>query len=204
MARNKKTLLDYVLKNIENNESKKVKGVIGIIEKPEDFSTILTILAGREDKNFSSKVDYYESLFERFLLISDLFNPTKLKKKDWHSWTVIFSEMSNILWGCRNNFNPLIWINAINKIYEISFETMGRVEPNNSSDTSECGNCSKLFSNLFSHLSEHASTDDLSRLKLPSLDKIIDIYQKQVKVDWTNCHYRSVIESKFFPLENTM
>lgn len=194
MARKGLSLEQYLLKSLANKKPKKVKGVIGMLIEPEDFLTVLAVLDG-QDKNVLETVNFYETLFRCFRLNGHLVD-CYMTKQEWHDWTVVLLELSNVLWKFREKFDRGSWLETNKKIYEIMFEVLKSFD-SGKRDHKECKYCSRLLSNTLSNLI-YAKESDIIDLHLPPLDKIKEVCEKNVGLNWYYLTCGPVIESKIY------
>lgn len=194
MARKKKrSLMNYLTNSIKDQMPKRVKGVIGMLVDPEDFLTVLAVLGG-QDKDIPETIKFYEALFRRFR-INTRFVDGYLTKKEWHNWTIVFLEISKVLWKLREKFEPKYWFETNKKIYEIPFKVLKDFD-SGKRDRKECEHCSRLFSTIFFNLVSYAKTGDIRGLGLPSLEEIKRVCEKNVGLSWDHLTYSNLIEEK--------
>lgn len=170
---------------------KRIKVVIGMLAEPKDFLTVLTVLDGQDRKN-PETIDFYETLFRRFRLNSHLID-CYLVKQEWHEWTVVLLHFSNILWKLRGEFEPVQWLETNKKIYEITFNILKSFDSEKRGHR-ECKHCSKLFSTILSNFTTYGKRSDIDELLLPSVDKLKEICEKNVGLDWYYLTCGSLIE----------
>lgn len=190
MLRKESLLKGDILENLDSE--KKLKEVIETLTEPEDFLNVLAVLDGK-DKNISETADSYEALLRRFKIISPLIN-CYTAKEEWHAWTVALLELSNVLWKSRDKFDQSLWLEANKKIYEIMFKVLKSFD-SDKRDHKECKHCSRLFSNMLSNLI-YAKENDINDLHLPPLDKIKEVCEKNVGLNWYYLTCGPIIEEK--------
>ena len=193
MARKKRSLVKYLTNSIKSQLPKRVKGVIGMLVEPEDFLTVLVVLDG-QDKNIPETIKFYEAFFRRFRLNSHLVD-CYLTKKEWHDWTVVLLETSNVLWKLREKFEPNYWLETNKKIYETTFNILKSFD-SEKRNHKECKHCYRLFSTIFSNLASYGTDNDIKKLRLPSLDKIKEVCEKNVGLNWHFLTYGDIVEEK--------
>jgi len=158
VARKRLSFKNYLLKILADKKPKRVKGVIGILVEPEDFMTVLTVLGG-QDKNIPETIQFYEAFFRRFRLNSHLVD-RYLTREDWHNWTEILIEMSNVLWKLRDKFEPDMWLETNAKIYEVTFINL--YSDSKYSESGLCFVCLRLFTKVLFNFANHAREGDKS------------------------------------------
>ena len=193
MARKKRSLMKYLTNSIKGQMPKRVKGVIGMLVEPEDFLTVLAVLDG-QDKNSPETIKFYEAFFRRFRLNSHLVD-CYMTKEEWHDWTVVLLETSNVLWKLREKFDQSSWLETNKKIHEITFKVLKSFD-SEKRNHKECKHCSRLFSSIFSNLATYGKDSDIKELCLPSLEKIKEVCEKNVGVSWHFLTYSSTVEEK--------
>lgn len=171
MARKMMSLKDYLLRNLATGESKRVKGIIGMLTKSEDFITVLSLLSG-QDKDRLETIQYYEVLLGRFRSNSHLVNDY-ISNKEWHNWTEVLIEMSNVLWKWRDKFEPNMWLKTNAKIYEVAFGNFKDDEKY--SEEGLCFMCSRLFTEILRNFACHAREGDKTSDFHISSEKIQEI-----------------------------
>lgn len=177
----KTSLLKKHLSNLTEKRFKKIKNVIGMLVGPKDFLTILTVLDG-QDKNIPDTIHFYEALFRRFGLNSHLVDGY-MTKEEWHNWTVVLLELSNVLWKFREKFEPCMWLETNKRIYEITFKILKSFDSEKRSHK-ECKPCSTLFSVILSNFTSYREEGDIEKLKIPSVDTLKWICEKNVGRSW--------------------
>ena len=193
MARKAPSLDRYILKAISDKKPKRVKGVIGMLVEAKDFLDVLTVIDA-QDKNIPETIQFYEAFFRRFRLNSHLVD-CYLTKQEWHDWTVVLLELSNVLWKLREKFEPDYWLETNKKIYEITLNILKNFD-SEKRNHKECKHCSRLFSSIFSNLAIYGKDSDIKELCLPSLEKIKEVCEKNVGVSWHFLTYSSTVEEK--------
>ena len=192
VSRKKMSLAKYLANNIKGRKPKRVKGVIGMLIEPEDFMTVLAILSG-QDKNLSEIIQLYEVLFRRFRLNSHLIDGYMIKE-EWHVWTEVLIEMSNVLWKWRNKFKPNIWLETNAKIYEVAFRNF-KDDAKYSQNGGLCFMCSRLFTEVLFNFASHAREGDKSGDFHISSEKVKEI-SKKIGTRWDSVTHANIIEDK--------
>lgn len=173
---------EYLSKKISNGAYKKVKCVIlTLSNNPKHFLTALAVL-GAQDKNISETIQFYEVLFRRFRLNSHLVD-SYMAKEEWHTWTVVLLELSNILWKFREKFEPSSWLETNKKIYELTFKTLKSFD-SQKRDHKECKCCSRLFTTILSNFTDYGKKLDFQNLHFPPLGILVEICEKNIGRKW--------------------
>ena len=183
----------YLSKSLTDKKPKRVKGIIGNLFEPKDFLTVLTMLDG-QDKTISETIDFYEALFERFGFRSQFIDGYMIKK-EWHNWTIVLLHLSNILWKSREKFEPKPWLETNKRIYEITFKILKSFD-SEKRDHRECKHCSDLFSVILFNFTSYGRGGDIDELRLPSVDKLKEICEKNVGLNWYYLTCGRIFEEK--------
>ena len=191
MARKKRSLIKYLFSNIKGQKPKRVKGVIGMLTKSEDFMTVLAVLSG-QDKNIPQTIQLYEALFRRFKLNSHLMDGY-MTRQEWHEWTEVLIELSSVLWKWRDKFEPEMWLGTNAKIYEVTFRNF--VDDEKYSQSGLCFICSRLFTEVLFNFASHAREGDKSGDFHISRKKVEEI-SKMIGTRWDSVTHANLIEEK--------
>lgn len=191
MGRKSLSLKQYLLEGLAEKKPKRVKGVIGMLIESEDFLTVLTVLDG-QNKNITDTIHFYEALFRRFRLNSHLVDGYMIKE-EWHNWTEVLIEMSNVLWKWRDRFEPNMWLETNAKIYEVAFRNFKDDEKY--SEDGLCFICSRLFTEVLFNFASHAREGDKSDNFHISSEKVKEI-SKMIGTRWDSVTHANIIEEK--------
>lgn len=193
MSRKTLSLEKYLFKNLAEKNFKRIKGVIGMLREPKDFLTVLIALDGQDRKN-PETIDFYETLFRSFRTNSR-FIDCYLTKQEWHDWTITLLHFSNILWKLRNKFEPCMWTETNKKIYEITFNVLKSYD-SEKRDHRECKHCSALFSAIISNFTSYGEEGDIEKLKIPSINTMKEICEKNIGRSWYYLTCGSLVEQR--------
>jgi len=193
MTRKAPSLKEYILKALSDKKPKRVKGVIGMLVEAKDFLDVLTVIDG-QDKNIPETIQFYEAFFIRFKLNSHLVDGY-LTKQEWHDWTVVLLELSNVLWKFREKFEPNPWLETSKRIYEITFGMLKNFEAEKRG-LKECKHCSRLFSTALNNFITYAKTGDKEKLHLPSIEELKKVCEKNIGLQWYHLTCGRLLEKK--------
>lgn len=172
----------------------KAKWFMENLREASDFLIALTILSGRDKKN-DETIEFYDSLFWGFKSQSRLIDLSKnyITKKEWHNWTEVLIEMSNVLWKWRDRFEPNMWLETNAKIYEVAFRNFKDDEKY--SQNGLCFMCSRLFTEVLFNFASHAREGDKSGDFHISSEKVREI-SKMIGTRWEAVTHANIIEEK--------
>jgi hypothetical protein len=106
-----------------------------------------------------------------------------MTKEEWHNWSVVLLELSNVLWKLRERFDQSSWLETNKKIHEITFKVLKSFD-SEKRNHKECKHCSRLFSTILSNFTAYGKSDDANALSFSSIDEIKEMCEKNVGLNW--------------------